>query len=188
MKKKALLSVLLLFLMTIPSFSRNIHFGLGIALEYDRDIAYSRFSSIRLQKFYLPLTIGSSVRIIPEFGYWNGKYKFSTYNEEKFYVFHAGVGLYYLKSLDKTNLYFGPRWAQQRMKSPHSPNAFMISKKTDHTYGLTLGAEYRLASNFSIGFEVQYNYYEIKPWENPDYYGNRIRRALESVFVIAFHI
>ncbi len=85
-------------------------------------------------------------------------------------------------------MYFGPRLVAEQLNRPKDyPNPDIISSKTDHIYGLTLGAEHLFAEHFSIGFEVQYNYYEIKPLERSGYYGTRLRRVLESVFIVAFY-
>ena len=60
--------------------------------------------------------------------------------------------------------------------------------KTDRIYGATLGAEYAFLENFSIGFEIQYNYYEINPWTDFGYEEVTLQRAVETVFVLAFHL
>lgn len=59
--------------------------------------------------------------------------------------------------------------------------------KVDWIYGGTLGAEYALIENLSCGFEIQLNYYTIKPWRDIGDRKTTTELAIETVFVLAFH-
>jgi len=191
MKRRITLILLILSLLIIQSnlFSQEIDVGLGLTLEYPQKIQYERnFGDINIYKFYLPITISNRIRILPEIAYWDLKH---TYNKDtyKYSVFHYGIGLYYFIPFNSTSIYMGPRLAIVDVTNPSQYNSSnRITSKTDNTYGITFGAEHKIIKNFSIGFEVQYNYYEINPWTD---YGNENvieKRALETVFVFAFHI
>ena len=188
MKKIIISLTLLTVMMFTSSQAGNIRLGIGIPLEHERDITLSNYgSSIVLHKFTIPIVFYSTIRIIPEFGYWKVTHKYDS-EKVKYSVFHYGFGLYYVKSFGNNRMYFGPRLVAEQLNRPKDyPNPDIISSKTDHIYGLTLGAEHLFVEHFSIGFEVQYNYYEINPLERSGYYGTRLRRVLESVFIVAFY-
>jgi len=180
----------LFFVLQIQVFADNFNIGLGFSFEHPQDIRYERMSgTLKLQKLYIPVTLFSNIRIIPEIAYWDAKYMSTGYDTFKYSVFHTGVGIYYLHSIEMTNIYSGLRIASVNIKNPSEnrpPN--IITSKIDRTYGATLGAEYNLLKNFSVGFEVQYNYYEVHPWEDFRYEKTTVKRALETVFVLSFHI
>lgn len=187
---KLIVAFSFLFVLQIQLYAQNFNIGLGFTLEHPQDIQYERMSStLKLQKLYIPVTLLSRIRIIPEFAYWNTEFKNSGYETFKYSVLHAGIGLYYLHSLRTTSIYTGPRIAIVNIKNPSEnrpPN--IITSKIDHTFGATFGAEYNLLKNISIGFEIQYNYYEINPWTDFGYEETTIKRAFETVFVFSFHI
>jgi len=182
--------IVFLFVPQVELFADNFNIGLGFTIEHQQDIQYEPMSSIlKLQKLYIPVTLISRIRIIPEIAYWDAKYKIPGYETFKYSVLHTGMGIYYLHSLEMTNIYSGLRFAIVKIKNPSENRPpHIITSKIDRTYGATFGAEYNLLKNFSIGFEVQYNYYEFNPWEDFGHEESTIKRAIETVFVLLFHI
>jgi len=180
---------LLLFTGQQTSFARDFRFGLGVTIEHPREVEYARSQGrVELHKIYLPVTFKSAIRVIPEVAYWHVSFDFGDISS-KYSVLHAGVGLYALIPIEKTNIYFGPRVAFMNFSNPPSDvPANVKNSKTDKIYGGTFGAEYALLTNFSLGFEIQYNHYEINPWGNRGYETVETQNALETVFVIAFHL
>lgn len=192
---KNLIFLLILFLSAVlnnNSFAKQFEFGIGFTLEHPRDVQYDFQSSITLDKFYIPVTIDSSIRITTEFAYWEEKYDLKNWGtgtkEDRFSVFQAGLGFYYLIYFENTKIYFGPRYAIVEMKTPSTPVLYEISEKTDRIYALTFGSEYAILEKLNIGFEIQYNYYEINPWTNYGDEKTSIQKALETVFVFTFHL
>lgn len=189
---KKMYFLLLFFILPIQQnniFAQDFSIGLGVTIEHPPEIEYIRLQgSVRIHKVYLPITVKSKFRVIPEIAYWNVKYSFGE-NSLKYSVLHAGIGIYYFIPLEKTNVYFGPRTAFIDIHNPpENTSTIYISSKRDKIFGGTLGAEYELLKNFTLGFEIQYNYYEINPWDNRGYETIEIKRSIESVFVIAFHL
>ncbi len=184
-----ILLILFLLISMTKIYSKDFGIGFGFTLEYPREIQYERNQgSINIQKVYIPITILNKIRIIPEIAYWDAEIDLD--NESyKYSVLHIGTGLYYQVHLKSTDIYFGPRIAIVDIKNPSTnrpPN--IITSKTDNTYGVTFGVENKIIKYFSIGFEVQYNYYEINPWTDFGYEEMTIERAIETVFVFAFHL
>ncbi len=180
---------LLLTIQQNKLFAQDFRIGLGVTIEHPPEIEYVRMQGrVKIYKVYLPITIRSKIRVIPEIAYWNAKYSFDD-NSLKYSVLHAGIGIYYFIPIEKTNVYFGPRIAFIDIQnSPENASVNYSSSKTDKIYGGTLGAEYELLKNFTLGFEIQYNYYEINPWENRGNETVEIQRSIETVFVLAFHL
>jgi len=192
MKSKTTFTFVTLLILSIlrnNSFAQNFNAGLGFTFEYPQDIKYERMNGVlKLHKLYIPVTLFNKIRIIPEIAYWDFEYKLDD-NSVKYSILHTGIGIYYLVPLDSTNIYIGPRISTLNIKNPSKnqpPN--IITSKIDRTYGATFGAEYNLTKNLSLGFEIQYNYYEVKPWTNFGYEGTTIKRAIETIFVFVFHL
>jgi len=181
-------SFFILVLLTCVAVRAN-DIGIGFTIEQPRQVQYADMSNkIEVHKIYLPITLFSRFRAVPEIAYWNALYGVDD-EEIKISVLHAGIGIYYLLPFNKTSIYFGPRAALIRFKNPEKimpPSR--IALKTDHVYGLTFGAEYNILKNVRIGFEIQYNHYEIKPWTDYGYEENDIQRGLETLFVFSFHL
>jgi len=188
-KMYTLLIILLLLIEGKKMFAQDFGIGLGLTLEHPQEINYERMSrNLKIHKVYLPITVISKIRAIPEIAYWNAKYSFED-DISKYSVLHLGLGIYYLIPIEKTNVYFGPRIAIIDIKNPSEDRPpHIITSKTDWIFGATMGAEYKILKNLSVGFEIQYNYYEINPWTDFGYEERTVQRALETVFVIAFHL
>lgn len=178
------------FILQQHSYAQSFNIGLGFTLEHPQDIQYERmYGTLKLQKLYIPVTLFSKIRIIPEIAYWDAEYKYYDHETSKYSLLYTGVGFYYIHSFSKTNIYIGPRFVMIKIKNPSKNRPpHIITSKIDHTYGATFGAEYNIIKNFSIGFEVQYNYYEVNPWTDFGYEETTIKRAIETVFVFVFHI
>lgn len=167
----------------------TIDFGIGFTIEQPRQVQYADMShKIEMNKVYLPITIFSRFRAVPEIAYWNALYGLDD-EQIKISVLHMGIGMYYLVPFDQTSIYFGPRAALIRFQNPEKimpPSR--IALKTDNVYGLTFGAEYNILKSVRIGLEIQYNQYEMKPWTDYGHEENDIQRGLETCFVFSFHL
>jgi len=163
--------------------------GIGLVI-FDRDIVsvlVSQLANLDLttgggmdlslllppSKFMVPMTFGN-LKIEPEVGWM----KYSTTekdNETKLEVkgssnaFKIGCGLFSVKSLKKTDIYFGGRGGiVMASNSSTTPDPLDIRKSVEssesrtHWYvGPCFGGEYMISDNFSFGGEAQLIYTKV---------------------------
>jgi hypothetical protein len=58
--------------------------------------------------------------------------------------------------------------------------------RDDYTYGITAGGEYFLSNHFSLGLDIQFNYFSLGN-EIKDYNFDQKVSALESVIYLCFY-
>ena len=113
--------IFLLIFLNKNTCAKNFEVGIGFTLEHPYNAQFEFQESISLHKFYMPVTIDSSIRLIPELAYWDEESDFGDlegYDDNKYSILQIGIGFYYLVYFDATKIYFGPRYAIINMKAP----------------------------------------------------------------------
>jgi hypothetical protein len=190
MKKWAILVSVLMLLTCFGAAQAQDKMGIGLVI-FDRDILsvlINQLSGLSLNdagggmdlsllmppsKIMIPFTMGN-MKIEPELGWMRysttTKYvaaKMETSSKSSAYKF--GVGIFSVKSVKKTDIYFGGRvgviMASSSSKEPDlaDPEKTVESSySSTHIYlGPCFGGEYYISDNFSFGGEAQLMYTKV---------------------------
>jgi len=126
-----------LFLST-PSKADEVRYGIGVEVE-----AFSR-------RIHFPINTKNFL-IEPSIEY--NKYDASGQTHE---LIHTSIGIFKKHTVTKkTTLYFGSKIGYSREANNYRQR---IEKAIGYTLSPTLGTEYQLTNNFSIGLEIALNY------------------------------
>ncbi len=148
--------LLLCFLVLVPlaTAQQGARFGVGIGIGsapalYDDDFGIRPPTSI-----YLPITF-STFRVEPELGLFRA----SVSDEDDDFELSAsllqlGTGVFLVRPMGSTNLYFGGRVGITRV-SRDSSFRDEDESSTNFFVGPALGGEYMFGQNFSLGGEAQ---------------------------------
>ena len=156
----------------------DIRVGVGVSIDPPRLFmtgGSNVYSNVLTPvNIYVPIGF-SHVRIEPEIGmysYSNQSTLTGTTGEQNLSIVHAGVGGFYLISMDsQARLYVGPRVGLNFISSKFSssgPSGTFSSEtsETDVVVGVNIGGEYLLSSHFSVGGEAQLNYLSFGKQDN----------------------
>ncbi|MFC2129998.1 outer membrane beta-barrel protein [Bacteroidota bacterium] len=185
---KRFLVSLVICLGLIVSVSNNAmsqtKIGIGVSLNPTALIGNDGemfFLPASMMNIYLPIQIGKTFRIEPEVGFYSQTSDI-TDNDNKgrvrtnsFTRFGIG-GFYTLQPAKNFQMYFGPRIGvlmtySERDYANSEYNTDSETSQTIITIGGSFGGEYFLSDYFSLGLEVQLNYFNYgEPVEKPDDY------------------
>ena len=190
MKSNIFFIVLFLFLCSslCAQKDENVTFvklGISATLEKSSDIYTDRFhqqTDIGFSKILLPVIINSFIKIQPEIGY-----RSCNSNESVDYrLWQFGIGVYYFFRYNAINFYSGPRYGFEKLKFPLYSSENEMPIQTYKNFGITLGSEYFLSNNFSVGGELQINKYIFK---NSDKYDIKISHfSLVPIFYLSVYV
>lgn len=124
---------------------------------------------------YLPVRISDQVRIEPFVRYHKDDYSTKSKEIVEFYEsnknnsegFDVGVGVFNtIEIIENTSIYYGLRMSYSRSSSEYESKSETYSyvreeKLTGYNLSPTLGFEYSITENFTIGFEAEWNYYNL---------------------------
>jgi hypothetical protein len=190
MKKWTLLVSVLMLLTCFGAAQAQDKMGIGLVI-FDRDllsVLINQLGNLSLNdagggmdlslllppsKIMIPFTMGN-LKIEPEFGWMRysttNKYiagKYETSSKSSAYKF--GVGVFSVKSVKKTDVYFGGRVGIiMASSSEKGPDEADIDKTVENSYSSThiflgpcFGGEYYISDNFSFGGEAQLIYTKV---------------------------
>ena len=177
-----------LLLAQSDSLDLDLRIGIGATIEKEYGVSLSRYDppSVGIMKVYIPIFYKSKIKVVPEFGYWDYKVK---YNDIKYSyaVTHYGINLNYIFLYNPAIFYVGPRFAVDHIVLPYYQfEDDFEESRNDYTYGLTLGGEYFLSNHFALGFDLQFNFFDIGE-EIPDFPREEKVKAIESVIYFCFY-
>ena len=162
-----------------------IKFGISATLEKSSEVytdGYHRYTDIGFSKIMFPVIIKSLIKIQPEFSY-------RSYNSKKswdYRLWQFGLGIFYFVQYNDIHFYLGPRYGFEKLKSTLWSTEDEKSISTFHNYGVTLGSEYFLSKNFSIGGEFRINKYIFNDAEEFDIDLSHL--SLIPVLYLSFYI
>ena len=144
-------------------------FQIGIGASIGAEFGGSSFLPISLTNFYVPMIISGKVKIEPEFGYLHMGAS-DTNSETNSHLFRLGIGGGYMSMVGQTGLTMGLRLGLVVAASNYESNGQSgDNSRTDFYIGPFIGAEHFLAANFSLGAELQFNYYRVgEDEDDPD--------------------
>jgi hypothetical protein len=191
--------ITLIFLLQISVFSSllsaqsdsldlDLRIGIGATLEKEYGVKTYRYTppSVGITKLYLPIIYKSKLKIVPEFGYWDYNVEYYE-NKYSYTITHYGINLNYIFLYKPALFYFGPRFAVDHVVFPYFEyDEEFKDSKNDYIYGLTLGGEYFLSNHFTMGFDLQFNFFKIGKEAEESQIEEKVK-ALESVIYFCFY-
>lgn len=177
-----------LLLAQSDSLDLDLRIGIGATIEKEYGVNLDRYSSpsVGIMKVYIPFFYKSKIKVVPEFGLWDYELSFDN-NKYSYAITHYGINLNYILLYKPAIFYFGPRFAVDHVVMPfYRFDDDFEESKNDYTYGLTLGGEYFMSNHFTIGFDLQFNFFDIGE-EIPDFPSQEKVKALESVIYFCFY-
>jgi len=187
--------VLLLFCFLFGNYNRSygldnktrIGFGTTIAsrLVSSRE-TYGTFA-MSMTAFRLPVFIKSKFKIEPDLAFWSRKYK-DKYSESTISLIRYGCGFYFTKNFEKTSLSFGPRFTVN-----HQDNSYKTTwdnhktSMNDVALGFAFGGEYFLSEHFSLGSEIQLNYWYMGAENDSNNYPDTTFKN-EALIIFRFYL
>ena len=154
------------------SIENKTRIGFGTTIEnlfvrHNEPQVYQLNYATPMSTFRLPIFIKSKFKIEPELAIWSYKTD-SKYSESTYLTFRYGCGIYLTKNFIKTSIYLGPRFAVNHAiftnNNKNNPN--IDYSKNDVAFGLSVGGEYFLSEHFSLGSEIQLNYWHLGKDDN----------------------
>lgn len=180
----------LLYSQESTSEKQTIKVGIGISS------AFSTISIYQYPTFYsdqpqlntavsIPMIFSSVYKLEPYVSYTsinserkNDKQTTPDYNYEfKGHFLSVGIGIFYVKKIDKTNLHFGARGGYLNSYNEVKSTSFMSDnyyedKGSGFSITPIIGAEYFFSDNFSLGGEVHFEWSQLNIDEIDKYDGN----------------
>ena len=169
----------LIFLMSfnIPLHA-NVRMGIGGGL--DRQIVImddnSSYFIMDSPAIYFPILLSPEYKLEPEFAF--DSYKLTQENEYyydettkmRISSYRFGCGLFFLDEIEKLKIYYGLRFAMIKVRYFYESPYFYESdmKRTDTRVSPTIGGEYFLSDNFSLGGEARVDFYSIGKWSGSE--------------------
>ncbi|MCK5742648.1 MAG: outer membrane beta-barrel protein [Chlorobi bacterium] len=142
--------------------------GLGISLNPASlfNSGEMMFLPVSMMNIYLPIQFGNSFRLEPEFGIYRDSEIIKNDLDgdiERIYSFYR-IGLGAFKTIKPANnflMYFGPRIGVLMVSSErnYSNDPDRTSSQNIIIIGGSVGGEYYLSDHFSLGAEVQLNFF-----------------------------
>lgn len=127
----------------------EVDYGVGLSLQNSDGV------------IHLPINISDTWRIEPSLRYVESERESAFSNSDTRYV-ELGVGVFKKKVVaEKVALLYGARVGYLESKYTYSSDGDSSSKENGYTIAPTLGVEYNIAENFSIGGEIALKYYDI---------------------------
>ncbi len=173
MKKTNVSSVIMILVLSMASTFANVQansldfemkeFGLGLHMQQFR---ISELDGIFVPANKVLLTINNNDktrRIEPEIGLFYAK---NTETDMSISGLHLGFGVFKMKQVSKTNIYYGVRLSYMRIKES---NGFDYTFST-LGFGPGLGVEYFFSSHFSIGGEIGLRFMTASEDEYSDFF------------------
>lgn len=183
MKTKSIWLLLLLLPMglTVNAQEENYKpplFGVGINLTQFRiSDLFNDYYGAPANSLMITVSPLKYLRFEPQIGYYSEKYEDDLGNGQKFdmrdRLLSFGIGAFGMLQKVKTNIYFGLRYENARIKDEfldleYDPVTFQsyyskkISESTRSTVAPTVGAEYFLGEHFSVGGEFAFRIMNFK--------------------------
>lgn len=150
------------------SIENKTRIGFGTTIESRLVTSHETYKiyAMSLTAFRLPVFIKSKFKIEPDFAFWSQKFG-DKYSESTNSLVRYGCGFYFTKNFEKTSLSFGPRITINHLgtayKSKWDNNKL---SKNDFAFGFAFGGEYFLSEHFSLGSEIQLNYWHLGKDDN----------------------
>ena len=191
--KSIFILLLFCFFFGIYNFSYGLEnktrIGFGTTIESrlvtssDMLVTYAR----SVTAFRLPVFIKSKFKVEPDFALWSQKYK-DEYSTSTYSFTRYGCGFYLTKNFEKTSLSFGPRFTVN-----HQGNSYKSkwdnhkTSMNDFAFGFAFGGEYFFSEHFSLGSEIQLNYWHLGKENNHDDFSSTSLKN-EALILFRFYL
>lgn len=189
----SLFSMVIIFSLFSSRLTAGTIYGAGISINptaFFPENDETLFLPSGMATFYLPIKFGESFTLEPEFGIYLRSAKEESYNEDISFS-RFGLGLFHgLMKKENFSMNLGARLAYLSNSTEISNDGETISEISQSalSIGLCLGGEYFLSNYFSIGLEMQANYfiYEIPTVRPADFEFNRFEQNILSTNGLLF--
>lgn len=169
MRKIWLLALIAALFVATPSAHAQDETRVGIGLGMTNiGLDLFEFAVLTPASIYIPIDFGS-FRLEPEIGFARFQEKFGDF-EETSTVFQIGTGIFALRRMGSTTIYYGGRVGLVRFSlSEEGPgDDDSESSSTNVFLGPSMGAEHNFSDHFSLGGEVQVLYTSIGSEDEDD--------------------